>query len=48
VLRVFPQDVTDVFKNTYAFGFLNLPESFSEKDLRKALIFVATKVPQFV
>jgi predicted nuclease of restriction endonuclease-like (RecB) superfamily len=38
VLRVLPQDVTDVFKDTYAFGFLNLPEFFSEKDLRKALI----------
>ena len=38
VLRVLPQDVTNVFKDTYIFEFLNLPESFSEKDLKKALI----------
>ncbi len=38
VVRVLPQDVTNVFKDTYIFDFLNLPEFFSEKDLKKALI----------
>jgi predicted nuclease of restriction endonuclease-like (RecB) superfamily len=38
VLRVLPQDVTNVFKDTYVFDFLNLQESFSEKELRKDLI----------
>jgi predicted nuclease of restriction endonuclease-like (RecB) superfamily len=38
VLRELPQDVTNVFKDTYSFEFLNLPQAFSEKDLKKALI----------
>ena len=38
MVRVLPQDVTNVFKDTYVFEFLNLQESFSEKDLKKALI----------
>lgn len=37
-LRVLPQDVTNVFRDTYSFDFLKLPESFSEKDLKTALI----------
>lgn len=38
VLRELPQDVTSVFKDTYIFEFLNLPEPFSENDLQKALL----------
>lgn len=38
VPRVLPQDITNVFKDTYIFEFLNLPQQFSEKDLKKALI----------
>ena len=38
VLRELPQDVTNVFKDTYTFEFLNLPQKFSEKDLKKELI----------
>ena len=35
VLRELPQDVTNVFKDTYTFEFLNLPQRFSEKNLKK-------------
>jgi YhcG PDDEXK nuclease domain len=38
VVTVLNQDVTNVFKDTYIFEFLNLPDDFSEKDLKKALI----------
>jgi predicted nuclease of restriction endonuclease-like (RecB) superfamily len=38
VLRELPQDVTNVFKDTYVFEFLNLPEPHSENDLQKALL----------
>lgn len=38
VVRELPQDVTNVFKDTYVFEFLNLPEPHSEKDLKKALL----------
>ncbi len=38
VLRELPQAVNNVFKDTYIFEFLNLPESFSERDLQKALL----------
>ncbi len=38
VVRQLPQDVTDVFKDTYTFEFLNLQEPYSEKTLQKALI----------
>jgi predicted nuclease of restriction endonuclease-like (RecB) superfamily len=38
LLRELPQDVTNVFKDTYTFEFLNLPQTFSEKDLKKGLI----------
>jgi predicted nuclease of restriction endonuclease-like (RecB) superfamily len=37
-LRVLPQDVTDVFKDTYVFEFLDLPTPFSEKDLKHGLM----------
>jgi predicted nuclease of restriction endonuclease-like (RecB) superfamily len=38
LVRVLPQDVTNVFKDTYIFEFVNLPQPFSEKNLKKALI----------
>ncbi len=38
VVRVLPQDVTNVFKDTYIFEFLNLPQPFSEKNLKSELI----------
>lgn len=38
LVTVLPQDITNVFKDTYFFDFLDLPESFSEKDLKTALI----------
>jgi predicted nuclease of restriction endonuclease-like (RecB) superfamily len=38
VLRELPQDVTNVFKDTYTFEFLNLKDNFSEKELKKALL----------
>ncbi len=38
LVRVLPQDVTNVFKDTYIFEFVNLPQPFSEKTLKKALI----------
>lgn len=31
-------NLTDVFKDTYVFEFLDLPKDFNEKDLRKALV----------
>ncbi|MBK8703295.1 MAG: DUF1016 family protein [Saprospiraceae bacterium] len=37
-VRVLLRDSTDVFKDTYIWEFLHLPEPFSEKDLRKALL----------
>lgn len=37
-VRVLPQNPENVFKDTYIFEFLNLPEPHSEKDLRKALL----------
>jgi predicted nuclease of restriction endonuclease-like (RecB) superfamily len=38
VLRELPQDVTNVFKDTYIFEFLDLPKPFSEKQLKKNLL----------
>jgi predicted nuclease of restriction endonuclease-like (RecB) superfamily len=38
VLRELPQNVTNVFKDTYVFEFLHLPEKFSESDLQKGLL----------
>lgn len=37
-LENYPRDVTNVFKDSYVFEFLNLPERHSEKDLQKALM----------
>jgi hypothetical protein len=37
-VRVLPQYVTNVFKDTYIFEFVNLPQPFSEKNLKKELI----------
>lgn len=45
LVRVLPQDSIAVFKDTYVFEFLNLPESHSEKDLRKALL---TELKKFI
>jgi predicted nuclease of restriction endonuclease-like (RecB) superfamily len=38
VVRELPQDVTNIFKDTYTFEFLNLKDNFSEKELKKALL----------
>jgi len=38
VLAQIHPDISSVFKDTYILDFLDLPEHFSEKDLRKALI----------
>lgn len=45
LVRVLPQDSIAVFKDTYVFEFLNLPEPHSEKDLRKALL---TELKKFI
>jgi predicted nuclease of restriction endonuclease-like (RecB) superfamily len=37
-LRVNNQDLTNTFKDSYVFEFLNLPERYSEKDLQSGLI----------
>lgn len=38
VLRENNPNISKVFKDTYILDFLNLPENFSEKDFRKAII----------
>lgn len=38
-VRELPQDVTNVFKDTYIFEFLNLPQPYGEKDLKKNLLY---------
>ncbi len=38
VLKEIHQDVTNTFKDTYVFEFLNLPEQYSESDLQKGLV----------
>jgi predicted nuclease of restriction endonuclease-like (RecB) superfamily len=38
VLTEFPANTKGVFKDTYVFDFLNLPQVHQEKDLRRALI----------
>jgi predicted nuclease of restriction endonuclease-like (RecB) superfamily len=38
VVRVLPQDITNVFKDTYVFEFLHLPTPYSESDLQKGLV----------
>lgn len=37
-LKEFTQDIAPVFKDSYIFDFLNLPESHSESDLQKGLV----------
>lgn len=37
-IRMLPQDMTDMLKDSYVFEFLNLPEPYIENDLRKALL----------
>ena len=37
-VRVLPQDATGVFKDTYLFDFINLPDPYFEKDLQAALV----------
>ena len=38
LLREIPNDLTNTFKDSYIFDFLNLPEKHSEDDLQKGLI----------
>jgi len=37
-VKQLPQNLTNVFKDSYVFEFLNLPEPYVENDLRKALL----------
>jgi len=37
-VKQLPQDMTNAFKDSYVFEFLNLPEPYIENDLRKALL----------
>ncbi len=37
-IKQLPQEMTNVFKDSYVFEFLNLPEPHLENDLRKALL----------
>jgi predicted nuclease of restriction endonuclease-like (RecB) superfamily len=37
-LENYPRDVSNVFKDSYVFEFVNLPPKHSEKDLQKALL----------
>ncbi len=37
-MRVFQQDITNVFKDSYVFDFLNLKESHNESELQKGLL----------
>lgn len=43
VVRELPQDVTNLFKDTYVIELLHLPEPFLEKDLRKGIAQNITK-----
>lgn len=38
VEKEFDQDITKIFKDTYIFDFLNLPEPHNESDLQKGLL----------
>jgi predicted nuclease of restriction endonuclease-like (RecB) superfamily len=38
VLTEFPENTVGVFKDSYVFDFLNLPEDHLESDLRSALV----------
>ncbi|MCP4136341.1 MAG: DUF1016 domain-containing protein [bacterium] len=37
-LEQLPQDTTGLFKDSYVFEFLNIPETYSEENLKKALL----------
>jgi predicted nuclease of restriction endonuclease-like (RecB) superfamily len=37
-LENYPRDVSNVFKDSYVFEFVNLPPKHAEKDLKKALL----------
>ena len=37
-LENYPRDVSNVFKDSYVFEFINLPQTHLEKDLKKALL----------
>lgn len=37
-LENYPRDVSNIFKDSYVFEFVNLPPKHSEKDLQKALL----------
>lgn len=37
-IKQLPPDMTNAFKDSYVFEFLNLPETYIENDLRKALL----------
>lgn len=43
IASTLPQNITDVFKDSYVVELLNLPESHSEKDLKKAIAQNITK-----
>ena len=43
IASTLPQDITNVFKDSYVVELLNLPESHSEKDLKKAIAQNITK-----
>ena len=38
VLRVFNQDISNTFKDSYVFDFLNLPENHNESELQRGLV----------
>ena len=38
VLRVFNQDISTTFKDSYVFDFLNLPENHNESELKRGLV----------
>ncbi|MCF8429916.1 MAG: PDDEXK nuclease domain-containing protein [Bacteroidia bacterium] len=38
VLRVFNQDISTTFKDSYVFDFLNLPENHNESELQRGLV----------
>ena len=38
MLRVFNQDISTTFKDSYVFDFLNLPENHNESELKRGLV----------
>jgi predicted nuclease of restriction endonuclease-like (RecB) superfamily len=47
VMREFDIDVSNTFKDSYVFEFLNLPEPYNERQLQKALIAVVKVLTVF-